>query len=67
MNCASCDHWKPYGGARPVKSDDEGQCHRYAPRASMIGISVSEVKWPDTSAVDWCGDYQRHPNRRLQE
>jgi len=64
MTCGSCDYWQPlWPRADHARELDPGGCRRHAPRNTDEGYAM----WPVTSAADWCGDYQRHPTRRLQE
>ena len=64
--CASCRFWHKQGSTDAAAV--AGWCARYAPRpvvqpADMAGSS-SAVIWPETHAVDWCGEHApREPER----
>lgn len=63
MNCGSCDYWVPMetdGG--PVVESTVGGCHRHAP---VVVVQEPYGRWPITIALQSCGDWQRHPTRRL--
>lgn len=54
--CGSCRYWK--------KSENQamGECHRHAPQAIAFNVEQKlqfQSRFPDTTAEDWCGDYQR--------
>lgn len=68
MNCASCDFWMFHGDkARVIVTADRGECRRHSPIRIKRGDNEDFREWPVTYADDWCGDYQRHPTRRLRE
>lgn len=72
MNCASCDYWRPDKAVgNEVFPPEVGLCLRHSPKAFKYytdrGRSEVITEWPTTKATDWCGDYQRHPTRRLAE
>ena len=48
VTCGGCLWWAK--GAR----DDEGKCHRHAPRAVVV--------WPTTKSVDFCGEAEPKPD-----
>ena len=62
MTCASCDYWRPDEGEQVtlVSRGASGECRRHAPIAKRLSY-----EWPTTSALEWCGDYQRHCQRRI--
>ena len=53
VTCGGCLWWAK--GAR----DDEGSCHRYAPRSTTV---LTAVVWPTTKSVDFCGDVEPKPD-----
>lgn len=69
-HCASCDYWQPQWtpeGEAVADSDEPGACKRRAPVYDMAkrrgdnGVTM----WPTTHAASGCGEYERHPTRRL--
>ena len=54
VTCGGCLWWTS-------DTDDaaEGQCHRYAPRATT---TRSGVVWPTTARLDFCGDVEPKPD-----
>ena len=66
MNCGSCDFWKPDAGDDPVLRHHLGECHRHAPAVEKLLTGTRLVVWPRLLAENFCGDYQRHPLRRIQ-
>lgn len=72
MTCGACDYWYPETPVGLPLRQDPGACHRHAP--TLIAIVYREdvatgslAQWPKTRAEQGCGDYQRHPTRRLAE
>jgi hypothetical protein len=60
--CTSCKHWEKV-------EDDIGECRRHAAEAHrhyllspdqefQLGPWHPGAKWPRTTKLDWCGDYQ---------
>lgn len=54
--CSNCRFW-----ARSRVKDGYGQCHRYAPRASVLAdpeMFLELVSWPVTLSNDACGEHE---------
>jgi len=49
IRCPECKWWRRFLGE--VDPDDEGTCHRYAPRDQPHGKG-----WPITDEAGFCGD-----------
>jgi hypothetical protein len=73
MNCGACDFWWPAAHSKPaVNTYDHGQCRKRSPIILTVvdrdQMSTAKTAyWPNTMADDGCGDYQRHPTRRIQK
>lgn len=65
--CGSCDFWHNGRIDTRVYDHEDGQCRRHAPSIFQPASPASypNAMWPMTSAAHGCGDYQRHPVRRL--
>ncbi len=47
--CLNCRFWEA-----TLTNAREGKCHRCPPLMSRF----SDTRFPDTSATDWCGDFE---------
>nr|WP_185961511.1 DNA-directed RNA polymerase subunit alpha C-terminal domain-containing protein [Telmatospirillum sp. J64-1] len=52
--CASCRFWVAEGSGQKAT---HGLCRRHSPVIGRLGGRV--WSWPETSAGDWCGDFDR--------
>jgi hypothetical protein len=53
--CMHCRFWdRGYYSALGVDEDSKGNCRRPAPTADQYGRG----QWPETMAVDWCGEWE---------
>lgn len=50
--CLYCAHYEPV-------DPEVGICRRYAPRPSIMEWDEAPVIWPETSPLDWCGEFDR--------
>ncbi len=64
-SCARCAFWRRDEGV----AEDSGSCRARAPVASVYGVvrslvgdadcSANVAWWPETGALDWCGEFRR--------
>jgi hypothetical protein len=57
-DCGSCRFWLSSGmipGSE--RGEQQGSCKRHAPQLFSIG-TLAGVRWPRTSELDWCGDWE---------
>jgi hypothetical protein len=62
--CLSCCFWLQLN-----EDGDTGHCRRHAPKPLTVVLNAGEVmyagsrlvsvEWPETSPLDWCGEYKR--------
>ena len=60
--CKNCYFWSPPGdgdSANAIKYDI-GHCQRFPPAATVR--HNRRFAYPETAAVDWCGEYKRYPD-----
>jgi hypothetical protein len=57
-DCGSCKFWESRG-VQPGSDRGEqiGECRHHAPMLVMIG-ALQQSRFPMTSELDWCGDWQ---------
>lgn len=52
--CGKCQFWQPV-------RDNEGECRRHAPRSVAFNVDDRtryEAHFPETTAADWCGEFE---------
>lgn len=58
--CMQCLYWRMWcieDGHIPPPSEVMGNCRKRSPMCGRNGTT----RWPETSAVDWCGDWELDP------
>lgn len=55
---ATRSQWQAFDEHGRTVIVEHAQCRRHAPTASPSqGRELSEGRWPEVNATDWCGDY----------
>jgi hypothetical protein len=57
-DCGLCRFWLSSGvipGSE--RGEQHGMCKRHSPQLVIIG-AMAASRWPQTSELDWCGDWE---------